>query len=323
MRPMQHKNEKPKNIGGTMKKLYRICKKYGVAMILAMVCAVVGTVLTLIGPDKLSEITDLIMNGIMTGIDMEAVNSVCLTLVMFYAASFILSVVQNWIMATVTQRVSQGLRGDITRKIDRLPMGFFHKTTTGDVLSRVTNDVDTVGQSLNQSVGTLVSAVVLFVGSIAMMVKTNLILTVTAIVSTLIGFVLMFAIMSKSQKYFSRQQRHLGALNGQIEEIYSGHTVVKAYNGEQAAKRTFSDMNRKLQDSGFKAQCLSGMMMPLMSFIGNFGYVAVCVVGGALVLNGNISFGVIIAFMMYVRYFTQPLSQMAQAMQSLQSAAAA
>lgn len=313
----------PKEMVGTWRKLLGYCKKYIAVILLALFCAVGGTVLTLIGPDKLSEITNLIMDGIAVGIDMDAVFRVGFILVAFYAASWLLSVLQHWIMATVTQRVSQKLRGDISGKINRLPMWFFHRMSTGDVLSRVTNDVDTIGQSLNNSISTLVSAVVLFVGSLFMMLKTNGILTLTAVLSTFIGFGLMFTIMGRSQKYFERQQRHLGALNGHIEEIYAGHTVIKAYNGEAAAKKEFDRMNEELRDSAFRAQCLSGLMQPLMGFIGNFGYVAVCVVGGALALNGNISFGVIVAFMMYVRYFTQPLSQMAQAMQSLQSAAAA
>lgn len=315
--------EKAKDFVGTWKKLLAYCKQYHIGMIAALLCAVGGTVLTLMGPDKLSEITDLITDGIMTGIDMDAVVKVCITLVVFYALSYILSAVQNWMMSTVTQRVSQKLRGDISKKINRLPMWFYNRTTTGDVLSRVTNDVDTIGQSLNNSIATLVSAVVLFLGSLIMMLKTDGILTLTAVLSSLIGFALMTLIMGRSQKYFSRQQKHLGELNGHIEEIYAGHTVVKAYNGEEQAQKTFDIMNGKLRDSGFKAQVLSGLMQPLMGFIGNFGYVAVCVVGSALALDGRIKFGVIVAFMMYVRYFTQPLSQMAQAMQSLQSAAAA
>ena len=225
--------------------------------------------------------------------------------------------------ATITQRVSKEMRSDISHKINRLPMWYYNRTTTGDVLSRVTNDVDTIGQSLNQSIGGLLSAVVLLLGSLVMMLLTNVWMTLTAVVASLLGFALMFAIMGKSQKYFRRQQKHLGQLNGHIEEIYTGHTVVKAYNGEAHAQAQFDEMNANLCNSNFKAQCLSGLMMPIMSFIGNFGYVAVCVVGGAMALNDAISFGVIVAFMLYVRYFTQPLSQIAQAVQSLQSAAAA
>ncbi len=264
-----------------------------------------------------------VYNKIKPSVDTDRILAIALTLVAFYALSYILSAAQSWIMATITQRISKQMRSDISHKINRLPMWFYNRTTTGDVLSRVTNDVDMIGQSLNQSIGNLLTAVILFVGSLFMMLITNGWMTLTAVAASLIGFAVMTAIMSRSQKYFTRQQRHLGEINGHIEEIYAGHTVVKAYNGEDAAQKTFDEMNTKLCDSGFKAQCLSGLMMPIMNFIGNLGYVAVCVVGGALALNGKIGFGVIIAFMMYVRYFTQPLSQIAQSVQSLQSAAAA
>ena len=315
--------EKAKDFKTTWLKLLRYCKKYWTVMIIALFCAAIGTVLTLIGPDKLSELTDLITQGIVTGIDMDGITKIGLTLVVFYGLSFVLSTLQGMVMSTITQRVSKQLRRDISSKINRLPISFYNKTTTGDVLSRVTNDVDTIGQSLNQSVGTLVSAITLLLGSLIMMLKTNVILTVTAIVATFVGFVFMMLIMGKSQKYFIRQQLHLGEMNGHIEEIYAGHTIVKAYNGEAKAKEKFIQLNEKLRQSGFMAQCLSGLMMPIMSFIGNFGYVAVCVVGAMLAMKGTISFGVIVAFIMYVRYFTQPLSQLAQAAQSLQSAAAA
>lgn len=255
--------------------------------------------------------------------DMDRIFKIGITLVVFYALSFVFSFSQGQIMAFITQRVSKSMRSDISRKINRLPMNYYNRTTTGDVLSRVTNDVDTIGQSFNQSIGNLIHAVVLFFGSLIMMLTTNIIMTLTAVLSSVLGFAVMLIIMSRSQKYFNRQQRHLGELNGHIEEIYAGHTVVKAYNGEKAAQEAFDDMNGKLCESNFKAQSLSGLMMPIMNFIGNFGYVAVCVVGGAMALDGRISFGVIVAFMMYVRYFTQPLSQIAQAVQSLQSAAAA
>lgn len=256
-------------------------------------------------------------------IDMDKVFSIAITLVVMYIMSYIFTAVQGFSMATVTQRVSQKMRSDISGKINRLPMWYYNKTSTGDVLSRVTNDVDTIGQSLNQSISGLVSAIVLLFGSLIMMLKTNLIMTATAVIASLLGFVLMFLIMGRSQKYFARQQKHLGRLNGHIEEIYAGHTVVKAYNGEENAENTFDKMNSELRESGFRAQCLAGLMQPIMGFIGNLGYVAVCAIGGALALNGKIGFGVIVAFMMYVRYFTQPLSQIAQAMQSLQTAAAA
>lgn len=315
--------EKAKNFTGTWKKLLVYCKKYWFAMIAALLFAAVGTVLTLISPNKISDLTKTIIAGMMTGIDMDAVARIGFTLVAILAAGAMLSFLQHFIMATVTQRVSKKLRGDISHKINCLPMWYFNKTSTGDVLSRVTNDVDTISQSLNQSIGTLVSAVMLLLGSLLLMLLTDVVMTLTAVLATLLGFALMMGIMARSQKYFARQQRHLGEVNGHIEEMFSGHTVVKAYNAEKESQKTFDELNGKLRESGFKAQCLSGMMQPLMGFVGNLGYVAICIVGALLTINGRIGFEVIVAFMMYVRLFTQPLSQLAQAAQTLQSAAAA
>lgn len=315
--------EKSKDFKGTWMKIIRYCKRYLAVIVVALICAVAGTILTILGPDKLSDLTKVITEGIATGIDMKRVKSIGLTLVAFYVGSAILSFGQQFIMATVTQNVTKQLRSDISGKINRLPMAYYNKTSTGDVLSRVTNDVDMISQSMNQSIGNLVSAVALFFGSLIMMFKTNVIMTLTAVIATMIGFGLMSLITSHSQKYFSRQQANLGALNGHIEEIYSGHTVVKAYNGEKNAKKVFDELNNNLRDSAFKAQSLSGLMQPLMAFIGNFGYVAVCVMGAVLTMKGYIGFEVIVAFMMYIRLFTQPLAQIAQATQSLQSAAAA
>ncbi len=325
MRRKRRDNEKAKNLIGTWKKLLGYCRRYLVVFLIAILCAAAGTILTLAGPDQLSNLTDAITEGIAPGtsIDMDKIREIGLFLVGLYVLSYILSAVQGCLMATVTMRVSKQMRSDISRKMNRLPMWFYNRTTTGDVLSRVTNDVDTIGQSLNQSIGHLISSLILFFGSLVMMLATDGWMTLTAVSASLLGFIVMFAIMGRSQKYFTRQQRHLGEINGHIEEIYTGHTVVKAYNGEEDAQRTFDQMNRNLCESGFFAQCLSGLMMPMMGFIGNLGYVAVCVAGGAMALRGSISFGVIVAFMMYVRYFTQPLSQIAQAVQSLQSAAAA
>lgn len=315
--------KKKRDFKGTWMKILGYCKQYSAILVLSLIFAVGGTVLTLIGPDKISDLTNLIEQGFISGIDMAAVAKIGFLLIALYAISFIITSAEGWIMTTITQRVSQNMRKDISAKINRLPMSYFHKTSSGDILSRVTNDVDTVAQSLNQSISTMVSAITLFIGSLIMMFVTNWIMAITAIAATLIGFALMFLITGRSQKYFTRQQKHLGAINGHIEEIYAGHTVVKAYNGEKQSMEEFEKLNGELKNSAFKAQCLSGLMMPLMSFIGNLGYVAVCVVGAALAINGQIKFGVIVAFTMYVRYFTQPLSQMAQAAQSLQSATAA
>ena len=314
---------KSKNSEKSLSKLITYCKKYIPVIIIALTSAVIGTILTIIGPDKLSEMTDIITAGIMTSIDLDKIASIGLTLVAIYVISAILTFAQGYIMATITQKVSKNLRSDISKKINKLPMSYYNNNTTGDLLSRVTNDVDTIGQALNQSVGTLISAICLFFGSLIMMLKTNVIMTVTAVLATMIGFALMMIIMKSSQKYFMKQQEYLGKINGHIEEVYSGHTIVKAYNAEEQMDNKFRALNSTLKNSTFKAQFLSGLMMPIMTFIGNLGYVAVCVVGAALAMNGNISFGVIVAFIMYVRYFTQPLAQMAQGVQNLQSAAAA
>ncbi|MBQ4163637.1 MAG: ABC transporter ATP-binding protein [Turicibacter sp.] len=316
---MSKKDKTPSSLG----KLLRYCKKYVPFIIISLIGAGIGASLTIIGPDKLSEMTDLMSEGLFGEIDLEAISAIGFTLVMMYGASFILSLSQGLIMANVTQRVCKTLRTDLSEKINRLPMSYYNNTTTGDILSRVTNDIDMIGQTLNQSIGTLVSAICLFLGSLIMMFTTNVTLTITAILSTVIGFVFMSLIMKKSQKYFLSQQECLGKLNGHIEEVYSGHTIVKAYNGEGKMSDIFDSINMQLQENAFRAQFLSGLMMPLMTFIGNLGYVAVCIVGAILAMEGIISFGVIVAFIMYVRYFTQPLGQMAQAAQSLQSATAA
>ncbi len=317
------RGERPKDFKGIWIKLIRYCEKYAVALGIALLCAVIGTVFTLIGPDKLSEMTKVITDGLATGIDLKEVTRIGLTLAAFYVCSAVLSLVQQLITANVTQNVAKKLRKDIAGKINRLPMSYYNKTSTGDVLSRVTNDVDMIAQSLNQSLGNLIHAITLFLGSLVMMLATNVIMALTAVAATAIGFVLMILITGRSQKYFSGQQKSLGALSGQIEEIYSGHTVVKAYNGEKKAKEEFDRLNKDLRNSALRAQSMAGLMNPLMTFIGNFSYVAVCVAGALLTMNGKTGFEVIVAFMMYVRFFTQPLSQMAQAVQTLQSAAAA
>lgn len=307
----------------TWGKLISYCKSYFPAIVIALICAVGGAVLSVLGPDKLGEMTETIMVGFMGSIDLEAVRNVALILVAFYGASWILSYLQGFIMATVTQKVSKRLRSDISEKINRLPLRYFDSTSYGDILSRVTNDVDTIGQTLNQSIGSLVSAIALFIGSIFMMFQTNWIMALVAIGSSLLGFAVMMLIVSRSQKYFTEQQEYLGAINGHVEEVYSGHNVVKAYNAEDDLRKEFKGFNKKLYTCAWKSQFMSGLMMPLMSFIGNLGYVAVCVVGGVLAMNGTISFAVIVSFMVYVRLFTQPLTTIAQSATSLQSTGAA
>ncbi|MEY9974715.1 ATP-binding cassette subfamily B multidrug efflux pump [Lysinibacillus sp. RC46] len=321
--PMMAPGEKPKNFKKPMGKLIAYCKPYLPAIIFAIVLAVAGTIFTIIGPNKLSEITDLIMDGMTGEIDITAIGKIGLLLAILYGLSFVFNYIQAFIMATITQRVSKRLRSDISNKIDRLPLKYFDSTTYGDVLSRVTNDVDMIGQSLNQSIGSLVTAGVMFFGSLIMMFYINVTMALSAIAATFVGFIFMTFIISKSRKYFVRQQQDLGRINGHIEEIYSGHNVMKVYNGEKAATQEFNEINESLFNSAWRAQFMSGMMMPLMIFIGNLGYVVVCVVGAALVVKGSITFGVIVSFMVYIRLFTQPLSQLAQAATSLQSTAAA
>lgn len=324
--------EKPKNFKKTWVRLISYSRQYAPAVIMALLLAAAGTVMQIIGPDKLKEMTNEIMKGLPSlvngvpaigAIDMDAVKGIAFALMVYYAGGALLSFIQGYIMATVTQRVSKNLRTGISVKINRLPLKYFDQTSYGDVLSRVTNDVDAISQTMNQSIGSLVTAVTMLGGSLIMMFYNSWILALTAIFSSLFGFVFMMQIMKRSQKYFISQQEGLGEANGHVEEIYSGHNIVKAYNGGKEAIRVFELINTKLYESGWKSQFMSGLMMPVMTFIGNFGYVAVCVVGAALAMNGSISFGVIVAFMIYIRLFTQPLSQMAQAFQSLQRAAAA
>ena len=315
--------ERAKDFQGTLMRLANYCRAWLPAVIAAMAIAMAGSILNLIGPGRLAEMTRIITEGLMTGIDVEAVIRIALLLMVLYGLGWLFSIIQGQIMATMTQRVSCSLRADISKKIDRLPLRYFDTTSTGNILSRITNDVDTIGQALNQSVGTLVTASAMFLGSLIMMFCTNWVMALAAVIAAVAGFGLMMSIVSRSQQFFRQQQTELGVLNGHIEETYSGHTVVKAYSGEDAAKEQFRQMNQRLYDSAWKSQFLSGLMQPLMGFVGNLGYVAVCVTGAVLTLNGTIGFDVIVAFMLYVRLFTQPLSQLAQAVTSLQSAAAA
>ena len=321
--PGMAKGEKAKDFGGAIKNLFAYIRGYLPAIITATVFSAAGTVLNVIGPDKMKKITTLIAEGAMTGIDKEAVFKIAITLVIMYGAGAVLNLLQGVIMADVTQKTSKSLRTDISRKINRLPLSYFDKTSIGDILSRITNDVDSIGQTMNQSMASLVGAITMFFGSLFMMFITNWIMTVVGILSTIIGFVFMMVIMGKSQKYFAMQQDELGVINGYVEETYTGHLIVKAFNNEAKTKQEFDVMNEKLFTSAWKSQFLSGMMMPLMGFVGNLGYVAVCVAGAVLTMKDMAEIGDIVAFMLYIGLFTQPLSQFAQAGTSLQSTAAA
>lgn len=321
--PGTRPGEKAKDFKGSIIKLFKYNKKLIPAMVIAMVFSFITSLFTIISPDKLKDMTAEIEKGLMSSIDMDAITEIAIFLIVLVVAGAVLGYIQSVLMAVITQKISRKLRNEISEKINILPLKYFDNTTFGDVLSRVTNDVDTVSHTLNQSTTQLVNSATMFVGSLIMMLVTDFTLTVTAIVSSLVGFVLMSLIMATSQKYFLGQQKYLGDLNGHVEEIYAGHMVMKAFNGQKKEAVTFDAVNKKLADSAFKAQFLSGLMHPIMGFVGNLGYVAVCVVGAILTINGKIDFAVIVAFIMYIRYFTQPMTQIAQAATNLQSTVAA
>lgn len=324
-------SEKPKNLKTALLKLVRSLKPFIVPIIVAIVFAVGGCVLNLVGPEYLSKLTDTIsasfdiLQGTVQNMDFERIFTLCVFLAVMYGAGLVFSYFEGLLMVTVTQKNSRLLRKRISEKINRLPLRYYDSHTVGDTLSRVTNDVDMIGQSLNESVTTFVTAVVMLIGSVAIMFVTNWAMALTAIVASLIGFVLMSVIMSHSQKYFIRQQNLLGEINGNIEESYAGHNVIRAYNAEAQVKNSFNEINGRLYNNAWKSQFYSGLMGPLMNFIGNFGYVAVCVVGAVLVSGGvfGTTFGDVIAFTLYVRLFNSPLTQLSQVFMSMQSAAAA
>jgi ATP-binding cassette subfamily B protein len=305
-------------------------KGFQFPFILAVIGAIISATITVIGPDKLKEITNTIMDGLtptkmgtIPGVDLDKVGEIAMTLAILYGVSAVVGYIQNFTVATIVQRFSQRLRAAIQVKIDRVPLNYFDSHSQGDTLSRVTNDVDLLAQSLNQSLGTLVTSVVLLFGSIFMMFHSNVSMALTAICSVFVGFLLVIVIMGSSQPLFKRQQNNLAAVNGYVEEIYSGHNVVTSYNATEETSEAFKKLNTNLYKSMWQSQFLSGIMMPLMIFIGNFGYVMVCVVGAVKVINGDITMGDVVAFMTYVRIFSQPLSQIAQAFTQMQSATAA
>ena len=325
--------EKAKDFKSAVKRLVKELGKFKILIIIALILAIAGAVLSISAPDRLSKLTDEIQAGIipkmengqiiMPEINMDAIKSIAISLFILYLFSAICTFIQSICMTEVANNFARSLRTRISVKINKLPLSYFDRHQSGDTLSRVTNDVDTIAQTMNQSLGSLVSNITLFLGSIIMMFYTNWIMALTAIGSSLLGFMGMFAVLAKSQKYFVAKQEELGNLNGHIEEVYSGLNVVKAYNGKKESDKKFDEYNQKVCEANRKSQFLSGIMQPIMNFIGNFGYVAVCIVGAVLTMNNIISFGVIIAFITYVRLFTNPLSQIAQSMTSLQSTAAA
>ncbi len=323
MGPRHRKNEKPKDFKKSVKKLFIYLKPYYIYIIVATILALIGSIFSIIGPDKIKDITNLIVVGLRGKIDLSKIKNIALFLIIIYFISGITTYIEHFIMATITNKFSKRIRSDISIKINKLPLKYFDKTSYGDILSRVTNDVDTMSNMISQSFGTLVSSITLLFGSIFMMFYTNYILAFVAIGASLFGFLFMIIVLSKSQKYFVEFQEELGNLNGQIEETYSGYNIVKVYNAIDDEIKEFESINKRMFNSAMKSHFFSGLMHPFMGFIGNFSYVLVCVVGSYLAINGYITFGVIVAFTIYARLFSQPLSGIAQVATSLQSAAAA
>lgn len=321
--PGRGADEKPKNVKSSMFELLRYLKPWYKPIVISLIFSLVGTLLTIIAPDKLADLTNNISDGLQTGIDMDLIIKSILIILAIYISANLVTCAASYIMITVMQKLAWSMRTSISQKINKLPLKFFDKVTVGDVLSRITNDVDTISSALNSSITTLVQAVVQFVGVTIIMFATSGRLALTAIGSSILGFVLMFFIVSRSRKYFRQQQQNLGDMNGHVEEMYSGHNIVRAYGATAQSKKEFDRINDNLYNSAWKSQFFSGMLMPLMGFVGNLGYVAVCIVGATLTMSGAIRFGTVIAFISYVKLFTNPLSQISQAVSSLMSAGAA
>ncbi|NMD37471.1 MAG: ABC transporter ATP-binding protein [Christensenellaceae bacterium] len=315
--------EKAKDFKKSIKRIILYTKKYLPFIVIALLFSTIATVLRVINPAYLSQITDLISEGLKTGIDLVAINKIGVFLVVIYLVVVILNVSQSMIMVSVNQNVAKKFRNDLSNKINVLPLKYFDNNSYGDILSRISNDVDTVSQVLAQSLSTLLVAAMMFFGTLIIMFATNWIMALSAIFSAFIGFSLIVLITSKSQKFFIRQQELLGEINGNIEENYSGQLIVKISNAIDSTKEEFDKLNKDLYNAAWKGQFAAGIMMPIMGFIGNLSYVVVCIIGAILVINGNIGFGTIIAFMVYIRMFTQPLAQFAQVVANMQSAVAA
>ena len=298
--------------------------RFRYALFACVAMSIAGSLISLIGPRKISDMTDIIESAVKSGgpVDLEAVAAIGVFLLILYAVSAAMSYAQGQVMAYISQKTSGRIREDVSAKIVRVPLGFFDKASTGDLMSRVTNDADRMGQGMNQSLSQLMTACVMFFGTLAMMLITDVTLCATAVGCTALGFLFMWVIVKKSQTYFSRQQANLGRMNGHISETYSSQNVVMAYGGEKGALEKFDEINEALASTAVRSQFLSGTMTPLMGFIGNLGYVAVCLVGAVMVIDGNITIGTVVAFLIYIRLFTQPMSQISQAFNGMQSVAA-
>lgn len=321
--------EKAKDFKGSIGKLFAYMKQYHAAVVVVILCAIASTVFSVIGPDILGKATTELSNGLLakiqgTGsIDFTKIGQILLFVLGLYLLSTLFSFVQGWLMTGVTQKVCYRMRKDISEKIDRMPMAYFESRTYGEVLSRITNDVDTLGQSLNQSITQIITSVATMVGVLVMMLRISPLMTLIAVVILPISVTLISLVVKKSQKYFKQQQEYLGHINGQVEETYAGHTVIQAYNKEKDMVQQFQKTNDTLYHSAWKSQFLSGLMQPIMMFVGNLGYVAVALSGGLLAIRGTITIGDIQAFIQYVKNFTQPMQQIAQVLNQVQSMAAA
>ena len=321
--------EKAKDFKGTMKKLWNYISEYRIGLFFVMVFAICSTVFSIAGPKILGKATTEIFNGLVgkitggSGIDFEKLGKILIGLLCLYVASAVFSFIQGYIMTGISQKITYRMRKDISEKIHRMPMNYFDKVTHGEVLSRVTNDVDTLSQSLNQSATQLITSTTTLIGVLIMMLSISPLMTVVALLILPISLALISMIVKRSQKFFRDQQNYLGHVNGQVEEVYGGHNIVKAFNKEEDVIRTFNETNDILYQSAWKSQFLSGMMMPIMQFVGNLGYVGVSILGGYLAIKGSIEVGDIQSFIQYVRNFTQPIQQIAQVANMLQSTAAA
>ena len=321
--------EKAKDFKGTTRKILSYIGRYKIAIVLVMICAVAGTVFNIVGPKALSKATTEIFNGLVSkvsggaGIDFHKIGVILLILLGLYCVSALFSFIQGFIMSGISQKLSFRMRKEISEKINRMPLAYFESKTVGEVLSRITNDVDTFGMSLNQSITTLITSVTTLIGVFIMMMTISPLMTLIALVILPISAFLISVVVKHSQKYFKAQQEYLGDINGTIEESYSGHTIIKAFNREEKVNNYFQETNAKLYSSAWRSQFLSGLMQPIMTFVGNLGYVAVAVTGSMLAVAGSITVGDIQAFIQYVRSFTQPITQIAQVFNMLQSMAAA
>lgn len=321
--------EKAKDFKGTSRKILAYIGRYKIAIVLVMICAVAGTIFNIVGPKVLSKATTEIFNGLVSkvsggaGIDFHKIGIILLILLGLYCVSALFSFIQGFIMSGISQKLSFRMRKEISEKINRMPLAYFESKTVGDVLSRITNDVDTFGMSLNQSITTLITSVTTLIGVFIMMMTISPLMTLIALVILPISALLISVVVKHSQKYFKSQQEYLGDINGTIEESYSGHTIIKAFNREKKVNEDFQETNAKLYSSAWKSQFLSGLMQPIMTFVGNLGYVAVAVSGSMLAVSGAITVGDIQAFIQYVKSFTQPITQIAQVFNMLQSMAAA